>query len=395
MQVAEIDLHKIRTEKRLWQVDEDRIKPLAESIKTVGLINPISVLEDDDGYVLIAGEHRVLAYIYNQESTIPTVVYKRMYEDIEMDKARCLIMEADENLLRRTPDGHEEGYLLWKRKEAYETLFPTPKTEKIRKLKINIKYRVNNNLPYDQLEEELNKLENLKDNYVTFAEDTAEKIGISPATINQKVRIGRIIDRETGEILDDLKIDSVNLNKITVGKKEDDAKAASKIHVNTMEKINDKFESPGQRNTFYQESYDKLKKEMDKEEPKYHINHPVEFSELLKSKIENEYLPGYEDIKNSPVQTEPSVKNEESEYTSQEKLYLKKSENLLFCTSSYLEKHGDTLSFTKGFINLYIDNEKQFAKVTNILNLCDEEDKVLVECSTDNIFGKYLSNIYE
>lgn len=78
----------------------------------------------------------------------------------------------------------------------------------------------------------------------------------------------------------------------------------------------------------------------------------------------------------------------------EEKLYLRKTDNLFFCTSSYLLKYGETLSFTKGFINLYIDKEAQFAKVTNILNLCDDEDKILVECSTDDIFSKYLSNIY-
>jgi len=177
--VKDIEIYKIRQEKRLWQVHEDKIKPLSESIKTIGLLSPISVLEDEDGYVLIAGEHRVLAFIYNQELTIPAIVHERQYESIELDKARCLIMEADENLLRRTPDGHEEAYLLWKRKEAYETLFPTSETEKIRKLKQDIKHRVNNNIPYEHLQKELEDLENHK----TFTEDTAEKLGTSKSLI--------------------------------------------------------------------------------------------------------------------------------------------------------------------------------------------------------------------
>lgn len=381
MIVTNIEICKVITGKRLWQMDEEKIKPLAESIKIFGLLNPISVLEDGDNYVLIAGEHRLIAFIYNQETIIPAVIYKRQYEDIEMDKARCLIMEADENLLRRTPDGHEEAYLLWKRKEAYETLFPTPETEKIKKLKQDIKYRVENNLPYDQLEEELNRLENHK----TFTEDTAEKLGVAEKTIREKVRIGYIIDKETGEILDDLNVPNRILRKITIGDDEE-AKVAAKVHVNTIENINDKFDKQTDRNIFFEKSLDKFKKEMDKQEEKYHIKHPLEFAESFKNKIEHEYLPEYEESKN-PIDgaMEPSE---------EEKLYLKKSDNLLFCTSSYLFKHGKNLSFTKGFINLYIDNEKQFAKVTSILNLCDDEDKVLVECSTDDIFTKYLQNIY-
>lgn len=362
-------------------MDEEKIKPLAESIKTVGLLNPISVLEDVNSYILIAGEHRLISFMYNKETTIPAVIYKRQYEDIEMDKARCLIMEADENLLRRTPDGHEESYLLWKRKEAYELLFPTPKTETIKKLKQDIKYRVENNLPYEHLEEELDTLEN----YKSFAKDTAEKLGVSEKTIRQKVRIGSIIDKETGEILDDLNVPNRILRKITIGDDEK-AKVASKVYVDTIEKIDNKFETQTERNTFFENSFDNFKTEMNQQEENYHINHPIEFAESLKNKVEHEYLPQYEKNKNLIDGTMVPVE--------EEKLYLKKSDNLFFCTSSYLLKYSKNLSFTKGFINLYIDNESQFSKVTSILNLCDDEDKVLVEFSTDYIFTKYLQNIY-
>lgn len=379
MKVTDIELSKIRKEKkRLWQVNQDKIIPLAESIKKTGLINPITVLEEDDGYLLIAGEHRLLAYIYNQETTIPAIVHQRKYNDIELEKARCLIMEADENLVRRRPDGHEEAYLLWKRKEAYELLFPTPTSEKKKKLKNEISYRVNNDLPYEHLQKELEDLEN----YKSFVEDTAEKLDMHKTSITRKVRIGKIIDKETGEIIDSLKVDATVLNKITRGDNEEDAKIASKIHVETIKKINDKIDKSGKRNAFFNESYDKLKNELEEKEPKYNIKHPKEFSELLSSKIENEYLPEYETYKPNKIL-----------FDNVEKLYLKKSDNLFYCTSSYLEKHAKNISFTKGFINLYIDKEDQFAKVTNILNVCDEEDKVLVECSTDEIFSKYQDYI--
>lgn len=384
MKVTHIELSKIRQEKkRLWQVNEDKIVPLAESIKINGLINPISVLEEDDGYLLIAGEHRVLAYKYNKEITIPAIVHQKKYDDIELEKARCLIIEADENLLRRTPDGHEEAYLLCKRKEAYETLFPTPTSEEKRNLKKQINQLITDGKPFEHLQKKLKELENHK----SFIEDTAEKLDRKPQTIYKKVRIGEIIDKETGEIADSLKVSADVFDKIIVGN-EEEAKISAKIHIDTIKNIDDKFDNSRERNIFFKDSYDKLKNELEEKEHKYNKKHPKEFSELLSSKIENEYLPEYEINKK-----EISINNSRIRESNIEKLYLKKSDNLFFCTTSYLTKHGNNLSFTKGFINLYIDREDQFAKVTNILNVCDEEDKVLVECSTDEIFSKYQDYI--
>lgn len=385
MKVTDIELSKIRQEKkRLWQINKDKVVPLAESIKINGLINPISVLEEEDGYLLIAGEHRVLAYCYNQETTIPAIVHQRKYDDIELEKARCLIMEADENLLRRTPDGHEEAYLLCKRKEAFETLFPTPTSEEKRNLKKQINQLITDGKPFEHLQKKLKELENHK----SFVEDTAEKLDMTPQTIYKKVRIGEIIDKETGDIADSLKVSANVLDKISIGSDEEEAKISSKIHIDTIKNIDNKFDSSRKRNSFYIESYNKLKNELEEKEPKYNMKHPKEFSELLSSKIENEYLPEYETNKK-----EICLNNSHICELSIEKLYLKKSDNLFFCTTSYLIKHSNNVSFTKGFINLYIDKEEQFAKVTNILNVCDEEDKVLVECSTDEIFGKYQDYI--
>jgi hypothetical protein len=293
-------------------------------------------------------------------------------------------MEADENLVRRRPDGHEEAYLLWKRKEAYELLFPTPTSEKKKKLKNEISYRVNNDLPYEHLQKELEDLENHK----SFVEDTAEKLDMSQVAIQKKVRIGKIIDKETGEIADSLKVSTNVLDRISMGKDEEEVKVSAKIHVDTIKNIDDKFDNSRERNSFFKESYDKLKNELEEKEPKYNIKHPKEFSELLNSKIENEYLPEYETNKKEIRSNDNNIL-----LSNVEKLYLKKSDNLFFCTTSYLTKHSNNLSFTKGFINLYIDKEEQFAKVTNILNVCDEEDKVLVECSTDEIFSKYQDYI--
>ena len=51
-EVIEVDVSQIRTRFRLRTPDEDKIKELADSIKIAGLINPITI--DQNNY-LIAG----------------------------------------------------------------------------------------------------------------------------------------------------------------------------------------------------------------------------------------------------------------------------------------------------------------------------------------------------
>ena len=53
-EVIEVDVSQIRTRFRLRTPDEDKIKELADSIKIAGLINPITI--DQNNY-LIAGFH--------------------------------------------------------------------------------------------------------------------------------------------------------------------------------------------------------------------------------------------------------------------------------------------------------------------------------------------------
>ncbi|MRI58567.1 MAG: chromosome partitioning protein ParB [Epsilonproteobacteria bacterium] len=61
--IVEIDIEAIRTNpyqpRKVF--DEASLKELAESIKTHGLLQPIVVIEDIDGFMLIAGERRLRA----------------------------------------------------------------------------------------------------------------------------------------------------------------------------------------------------------------------------------------------------------------------------------------------------------------------------------------------
>ncbi len=54
--------------------DERSLAELADSIKTYGLIQPIVVVEDIDGYILVAGERRLRASKLAKLKTIRTVI---------------------------------------------------------------------------------------------------------------------------------------------------------------------------------------------------------------------------------------------------------------------------------------------------------------------------------
>ncbi len=67
--------------------DEDRLKELSDSIVEHGLIQPITVIEDENGYILIAGERRLRAHkLANLETIKATII------DVEELKLRELAL---------------------------------------------------------------------------------------------------------------------------------------------------------------------------------------------------------------------------------------------------------------------------------------------------------------
>ncbi|MDD2450771.1 ParB/RepB/Spo0J family partition protein [Sulfurovum sp.] len=75
--------------------DEQALRELSESIKEHGLLQPIVVIEKDDGYMLIAGERRLRAH---KLADIPTV--KAVIADVDMDEIRLRELALIENIQR-------------------------------------------------------------------------------------------------------------------------------------------------------------------------------------------------------------------------------------------------------------------------------------------------------
>ena len=82
--------------------DEDSLRALADSIKENGLITPVSVRREGDGYELIAGERRLLAHKMLGLDTIPAIIDSA-------DDEKSAVLALIENLQREDLDFLEEA----------------------------------------------------------------------------------------------------------------------------------------------------------------------------------------------------------------------------------------------------------------------------------------------
>ena len=99
--VREVSLEDITVGKRERPIDKDKVEQLARSIKVQGLLQPIGLKREEDGYRLIYGAHRLAAVALLAASGVidgmlPCVVYPR-----ETAEWECRAAEIAENLFRK------------------------------------------------------------------------------------------------------------------------------------------------------------------------------------------------------------------------------------------------------------------------------------------------------
>lgn len=112
-----IQIDRITTFDRVRQADRKQVEALAESIREVGLLNPVTVAPDGDGFALIAGMHRLEAARLLGWTEIPATV-------LALDEHRRIIAECDENLCAPSLTAAERAEFTRRRKAAYEALHP-------------------------------------------------------------------------------------------------------------------------------------------------------------------------------------------------------------------------------------------------------------------------------
>jgi len=78
--------------------DEDALKELSQSIKEHGLLQPIVVIEKENGYLLIAGERRLRAHKLAKIKTIKAIIADADIDDIKLRELALLENIQRENL---------------------------------------------------------------------------------------------------------------------------------------------------------------------------------------------------------------------------------------------------------------------------------------------------------
>jgi modification methylase len=170
LSVRSIKIASIKVGKRLRPLGD--ISSLVESIREVGLINPISVTRD--GW-LVSGLHRLEAYKALERRTIPAVILAVTPEEAQL-------REIDENLSRNDLTLLERAEHLHLRKELYEQIHPeTRRGGNHGNQHVGGRKRQNGKLPFCQ----------------TAASLTRQ----STTTVQRLVRIAKLLTTEAKELV--------------------------------------------------------------------------------------------------------------------------------------------------------------------------------------------------
>ena len=202
----QIPIYQINVNAGRREADPEAVQKLADSISKVGLLNPITV---DQEYTLIAGLHRLEAAKFLGWTEIKCTVSN-------LSGLLAELAEIDENLVRRNFDCVDEGEQLARRKEIYEMLHPETRRGK----------RNGQTSKTDAGSVLETK---------SFAQDTAEKIGVTPRTVERKVQIAKNLTPEAKGIVKRNDIgfkNALKLSRLPPEQQEDAASqlAAGEIH---------------------------------------------------------------------------------------------------------------------------------------------------------------------
>lgn len=174
----QVPIGKIQIKEGRRSLDACHVKELADSIRELGLLNPLTI---DRDYVLIAGLHRLEA------------VKALGWEDVEctvssLEGLAAELAEIDENIVRSDISTLEYGEILLRRKEIYETLHPETKEGIAQAISMN--RTLGNNVS-----------DKMSVTSKSFVQDTAEKLGVVPRTIERQIQTAKNLTAETKEII--------------------------------------------------------------------------------------------------------------------------------------------------------------------------------------------------
>ena len=213
--ISEITVNPGRREALLGDVKE-----LADSIAEVGLINPIMV---DQAHTLIAGLHRLEAMKLLGRTEIECTVS-------DLDGLQVALAEIDENFVRKDLSDDEFRELLLRRKEIYESLHPETRAT------------------YDggafRGNQHQNVVgENFSATTKSFAQDTADKLGVSPRTVELQIQTAKNLTPEAKEIIKGTKVTKSDALKLSRLAPDQQTEAANRLVSGDIHSV-DEYQPP-------------------------------------------------------------------------------------------------------------------------------------------------------
>lgn len=103
-EIIDIPTDKIKPQALQRPVSPQEIDGLARSIKSLGILQPLLVLQHQEEYHLIAGQRRLMAAQQVGLATVPCII-------VPADQEKALAMSLHENLFRENLTPHDEATL--------------------------------------------------------------------------------------------------------------------------------------------------------------------------------------------------------------------------------------------------------------------------------------------
>lgn len=196
------------------EAEPKAIEELARSIATVGLMNPITV---DQNNTLVAGLHRLEAARLLGWAEIEC-------NSIGMTALQAELAEIDENIVRTRLSRQELGEQFLRRKEIYEMLHPETKAGAAQAAGMN--RAIGNNVS-----------DKLASTSKSFVEDTSEKTGMSKRTVSRLLQIANNMTEDAKRIVQASDIPQDTALKISRLPSDQQAEAASLLAAGTVQSV--------------------------------------------------------------------------------------------------------------------------------------------------------------
>ncbi len=190
------------------EAEPKAVEELARSITAVGLMNPVAL---DQNNTLVAGLHRLEAAKLLGWTEIECTA-------IGMNTVQAELAEIDENIVRTRLNRQELCEQLLRRKEIYETLHP-----ETRHGMRNGQTAKNANLATLETK--------------SFAEDTAEKTGMSKRAVSRLLQIANNLTGDARRIVEAHNMTQDTALKLSRLQHDEQVEAASMLAAGTMESV--------------------------------------------------------------------------------------------------------------------------------------------------------------